>query len=160
MKTIYLFLTLMLCGNILTAQQPAIYNPEANAKEDISSAIKKAKAENKHVFVQIGGNWCSWCIKFHNFVDQNAELKKLVNDNFVTIKVNYSPENRNKAILAELEYPQRFGFPVFVVLNGNGARIHTQSTGVLEKDGSYDIKSVTQFFNHWSPAALDPEKYK
>ena len=159
MKIIRLFLALMLFGLAATAQGQNLYNPEANAKEDVAKAVKQAKAENKHVFLQIGGNWCPWCIKFHNFVNDNAELKKLVENNFVTVKVNYSPENRNYPLLEELEYPQRFGFPVFLVLDGNGARIHTQNSGILEKDNGYDIKLVTQFFNYWTPAALDPAKY-
>ena len=160
MKNICIFLTLILFSLTLSAQGQNLYNPEANAKEDINKAVRQAKAENKHVFLQIGGNWCTWCIRFHNFVEQNAELKKLVDDNFIVVKVNYSPENRNEAILKELDFPQRFGFPVFLVLNQNGTRIHTQNSGILEKDSSYDIKQVTQFFNHWIPAALDPKTYE
>jgi len=159
MKNICLFLTLALFSLTLSAQSQNLYNPDANAKEDISKAVKQAKSENKHVLLQIGGNWCSWCRKFHAFVEQDAELKKLVEDNFVVLRVNYSPENRNEAVLKELEFPQRFGFPVFVILNQNGTRIHTQNSGILEKDSSYDKKLVTQFFTHWTPAALDPATY-
>jgi len=159
MKNICLFLTLALFSLTLSAQSQNLYNPDANAKEDISKAVKQAKSENKHVLLQIGGNWCSWCRKFHAFVEQEAELKKLVEDNFVVLRVNYSPENRNEAVLKELEFPQRFGFPVFVILNQNGTRIHTQNSGILEKDSSYDKKLVTQFFTHWTPAALDPATY-
>jgi thioredoxin-related protein len=46
-----------------------IYNPQANARADIDGAVAKAKKEGKHVFLQIGGNWCSWCIAFHKMVD-------------------------------------------------------------------------------------------
>ena len=159
MKNICLFLTLALFSLTLSAQSQNLYNPDANAKEDISKAVKQAKSENKHVLLQIGGNWCSWCRKFHAFVEQDAELKKLVEDNFVVLRVNYSPENRNEPVLKELEFPQRFGFPVFVILNQNGTRIHTQNSGILEKDSSYDKKLVTQFFTHWTPAALDPATY-
>jgi Thioredoxin-related protein len=159
MKNICLFLALALFSLSLSAQSQNLYNPDANAKEDISKAVKQAKSENKHVLLQIGGNWCSWCRKFHAFVEQDAELKKLVEDNFVVLRVNYSPENRNEAVLKELEFPQRFGFPVFVILNQNGTRIHTQNSGILEKDSSYDKKLVTQFFTHWTPAALDPATY-
>ena len=35
-------------------------------------------------------------------------------------------------ILAKYGYPQRFGFPVFIVLDGNGNRIHTQNSAYLE----------------------------
>ncbi len=142
------------------AQKIEIYNPNADAKSDISQAVKKARSEGKHVFLQIGGNWCPWCIKFHRFVDADQEIKKLVDDNFVVVKVNYSPENRNEALLANFEFPQRFGFPVFVILNAKGQRIHTQNSAYLEEGDSYNRKNVIQFFKHWSPKALDPESYK
>ena len=160
MRNICLFLTFVLFSLTLSAQDQNLYNPEANAKEDINKAVRQAKAENKHVLLQIGGNWCSWCKRFHAFVDQDAELKKLVDDNFVVLRVNYSPENRNEAILKELEFPQRFGFPVFVILNQSGTRIHTQNSGILEKDNSYDKNLVSRFFTHWTPAALDPKTYE
>lgn len=56
----------LLLGSILSliilsvfgqTEKPTIYNPEANAKVEIASAVKKAKAENKHVLLQVGGNW-------------------------------------------------------------------------------------------------------
>jgi len=29
------------------------------------------------VLIQIGGNWCSWCIRFHDFYKNDAELVEL-----------------------------------------------------------------------------------
>jgi hypothetical protein len=37
--------------------KPKLYEPMSDAKKDISEAVKIAKAENKHVFIQVGGNW-------------------------------------------------------------------------------------------------------
>lgn len=143
-----------------TAQSVKIYNPDADAKADIAAAIKQASKEGKHVFLQIGGNWCSWCLKYHNFIDADNEIKSYVNDNYVVLKVNYDEKNKNEAVLAELGYPQRFGFPVFVILNGKGERIHTQNSAYLEKDSGYDRDRVLQFYKHWSPTALNPNSYK
>jgi len=151
---------LLFISNILLAQNVEIYNPEADAKADISAAVKKASKEGKHVFLQIGGNWCPWCVKFHRFVDSDPEIKKYVEENFEVVKVNYDQKNKNEAVLADLGFPQRFGFPVFVVLDGKGNRIHTQNSAFLEKDKSYDRELVLQFFKHWSPTAVDPNSYK
>jgi thioredoxin-related protein len=144
----------------LNAQKVALYNPEANATNDIKKAVAKAKTEGKNVFLQIGGNWCPWCVKFHNFVDADAEIKPYVEKNFVVVMVNYSPENKNLDLLSKLDFPQRFGFPVFVILDANGTRIHTQNSGLLEEKDSYNKDKVLQFFKHWSPAAIDPKNYK
>ena len=80
--------------------------------------------------------------------------------NYVFGLLNYSKENKNLDILAELEYPQRFGFPVLVILDGKGRRIHTQNSAYLEKEKSYDEKKMVEFLRNWAPAALDPNSYK
>lgn len=137
-----------------------LYDPAANAKEDIKKAVSQAKAEGKHVFLQIGGNWCGWCREFHRFTNNDQDIKKLIDENFVVVHVNWSPENKNEELLAEFGYPQRFGFPVFVILDGNGNQIHTQDSGLLELEKSYDKSKVTTFFKNWTPKALDPASYK
>ncbi|MBI1225054.1 MAG: thioredoxin fold domain-containing protein [Bacteroidetes bacterium] len=137
-----------------------LYQPEANATEDIAQAIKKAAAEGKHVIVQGGGNWCGWCYKFHDFIEKDAELKKLLEDNYVLYHLNYSPDNQNEAVFAQYGYAQRFGFPVLIILDGKGNRIHTQDTGLLESGEGYDRKKVMGMLQAWTPAALDPATYK
>jgi hypothetical protein len=78
---------------------------------------------------------------------------------YVPIMVNYSKENRNLAELKKLEYPQRFGFPVFVILDNNGKRIHTQSSAYLEEGEGYSKKKVLDFLKQWTPDALNPNLY-
>jgi thiol:disulfide interchange protein len=159
-----LFLTFLLSSPTLFGQtaptKPLIYHPEANAAAELKAAVKKANAENKHVLLQIGGNWCSWCLKFHNLTITDAQLDSALKANYVVLKVNYSKENQNLPLLTELEYPQRFGFPVFVVLNGQGKRLHTQNSAYLEEDKGYSKKKILEFLNQWSKPALDPKKYQ
>lgn len=124
------------------------YNPAANAVVDISNAIKQAKHSDKHVILMIGGNWCSWCIKFNKFILKDAQLDSAVNANFIFYHLNYSKENKNLDILAKYGYPQRFGFPVFIVLDGNGNRIHTQNSAYLEEGKGYSKEKVLEFFDN------------
>jgi len=134
--------------------QVNIYNPNADAKAEIAAAINKAKQENKHVFIQIGGNWCPWCVKLHNFMNADSTISEILTKNYVVVKVNYSKENKNLDVLEKLEKPQRFGFPVLVILNSNGNRIHTQDSGLLESGDGYDRKKVLNFLKNWTPEAL------
>lgn len=136
------------------------YNPEADAKKDIENAIVQAKANDKHILIQIGGNWCGWCKLFHDLTTTDEELKAYIAENFEVVHLNYSKENQNLDVLETLEFPQRFGFPVFVVLDGNGKRIHTQSSGYLEEGKGHSKKLVMEFLQSWSPSALNPENYK
>jgi thioredoxin-related protein len=151
-----LFLVIALASQ---AQVQPIYNPAADAQTEINAAVKQAAAEGKHVFLQIGGNWCVWCRRFHQIVHDDAELNQYLKDNYVVVPVNYSKENKNEKVLEKLGFPQRFGFPVFVILDAKGNRIHTQNSAYLEADGGYNKEKVLGFFKQWSPAALDPKTY-
>lgn len=160
---ILLWITMLFGFSILTYGQeepPKLYNPEADAAADIMEAVKTANENGKHVFLQIGGNWCGWCIKFHKFCKEDEEITKYVKENFEIVKVNYGPKNKNLDVLEDLEYPQRFGFPVFVILDNSGQRLHTQDTGYLEEGKTYNKDKVLKFFKNWSPEALDPETHK
>lgn len=137
-----------------------LYHPNADAAKDIAAAVKKAKAEHKYVLLQGGGNWCSWCIEFARFCKADSKIDSVIKASFVWYHLNFSKENENKAVFAKYGYPQRFGFPTFIILNEKGERIHTQNSEYLE-DGkkSYDQRKVQSFLEMWSPRALNAEMY-
>ena len=135
-----LFIALFAVTAILLNAQTAlkkVYNEDINPIEQIDQALAKAKAENKNVICQVGGNWCLY------------------------IHVNYNPRKVDdeahaqltKALLQRLNNPVRFGFPVFVVLDENGKVIHTQDSSFLEEGNGYNKEKVLRFFNCWTPQA-------
>jgi thioredoxin-related protein len=157
------YIIFLLCVSFISSaegQQAKLYNPAANAEKDIEAAIVKAKKENKYVLLQGGGNWCKWCIEFARFCKADRYIDSVVNSSFVWYHLNWSNENNNKKVFNKYGYPQRFGFPVFIILDGNGNRIHTQNSAYLE-DGkeSYDRYKVIEFLEMWSPRALNPDMY-
>lgn len=137
-----------------------LYDPELDAQEQVEQALRQAREENKHVLIQVGGNWCSWCLKLHHFIDTTPRLDSLVKADYVLIRINYSKENKNPEMMAQLGFPQRFGFPVLIVLDQDGKRIHTQNTGYLEEDESYSEKKISEFLRNWNRRAVDPDTYK
>ena len=154
----YLITIIILAANLsLNAQDSVkIYNPKADAANELSAAIAKANAENKHVLIQVGGNWCSWCIRLHGFMNSNQQIDSIVKADYVLIRINYSPENKNPEVLASLEYPQRFGFPVLLVLDQKGRRLHTQDSGLLEQGKGYDAEKIMRFLLSWNRSAVNP----
>lgn len=158
-KTFLLFLVLLGLSGFVKAQETKVYNPKADAAADIRQAVAKAGREGKHVFLQIGGNWCVWCLRFNALVTQNDTLATRMKSNYVVVHVNHSKENKNEEVLASLGYPQRFGFPVFVILDGKGNRLHTQNSAHLESGEGHSSKKVLEFLSHWAPAAIDPKSY-
>ncbi len=160
MKKIFL-LCLVSFGSITAfSQEKKLYDPAANAEKDIAAAIATAKAGKKYVLIQAGGNWCSWCIEFARFAKATPKIDSVINAGFVWYHLNFSKENENKKIFAQYGYAQRFGFPVFIILNEKGERIHTQNSEYLE-DGkkSYSAARVQAFLEMWAPRALNPLMY-
>jgi thioredoxin-related protein len=158
--TIIMVASFQFAGCQETKTPKKIYNPEANAKEDIKNAIQKAKKENKHVFVQVGGNWCPWCLLFHQYINDEPEVKALIESNYVFTLLNYSTENKNLDLLVQYHNPGRMGYPVFLILDSNGKLIHTQDSGLLEDGKVYDKRKVSTFLKNWSLAALDTKNLK
>jgi thioredoxin-related protein len=140
-------------------QKTAIYDPGADASVELKQAITKASLEGKHVLIQVGGNWCPWCIKLHKFMHENYQIDSVIAADYVFILINYSKENKNPDIMKQFEYPQRFGFPVLLVIDQTGRRIHTQDTGILEDGEGYSVEKIKNLLLNWNASALDPEKY-
>lgn len=161
MRKTCLSVLILLFTVTVMAQENKLYNPAADAEKDIKAAVKKAKAEHKFVLLQGGGNWCSWCIEFARFCKADAGIDSVIKNSFVWYHLNWSKENKNEKVFARYGFPQRFGYPVFIILDGNGNRIHTQNSEYLE-DGkkSYDREKVMSFLEMWSPRALDPASYE
>jgi len=65
--------------------------------------------------IQIGGNWCSRCYKFHDFYTKDVQLDSMINADYVVIRVNYDKSMKNEQLFVQLGYMQRFGFPVIVI---------------------------------------------
>jgi len=161
MKTVSILIILCLNFTILYAQENKnLYDPAIDGIKQLDEAISKANSEKKHVFVQVGGNWCPWCIRFNKFCNETPSVDSILKANFVVIHLNYSKENKNIKSLEKLGHPERFGFPVIVILNGKGERLHTQDSGLLEKEKSYDPEKVKTFLNNWTSEAVNPENYK
>ena len=155
-----IFVLLMITTQCMSQDSTTVYHPTADAKAEVTAAIKHAAGENKHVMLMIGGNWCRWCKMFEKMIRENASVDSAIKANYIFQHVNFSKENKNLPYLSELEFPQRFGFPVFVVLNEKGERIHTQNSAYLEEGEGYNAKKVIEFFDQWGPAALKAEQYK
>ncbi|TDW99144.1 thioredoxin family protein [Dinghuibacter silviterrae] len=135
------------------------YHPEEDAAAGLQRAVKSASAAHKNVFVEIGGNWCVWCARFAELSGTDHQIDSALNTDFVVLHVNFSKENMNLPLMARLGYPQRFGFPVFVIVNDRGTVVHIQNSEYLEQGKGYNKKMILSFLDDWSPRALDPASY-
>ena len=125
------------------------FDPMRNAAADLQTAIEKAGKENKRIILDVGGEWCGWCIHMDKFFAMNKNLAKLRDANYVWVKVNMSEENENKEFLAK--YPQAAGYPHLYVLEKDGTLIQSQDTSALEEGKTYNLKVFTDFLQKYAP---------
>jgi thioredoxin-related protein len=119
------------------------YDEKADAAADIKQAVAEAEKTGKRVFIEVGGEWCIWCHHMEDFFKAHADLSKLRDDNFVTVKVDDT-----QPVLSS--YPPVAGYPHIFILGPDGAMLHSEDTSLIE-DGksSYDLTKFTAFLNDW-----------
>jgi thiol:disulfide interchange protein len=157
MKSI-IFLVLLIAGtNAFAIDTTKLYDPKANAEKDMAVAMAKARQENKHVLIQVGGNWCYACYRFNDFLLSDPAINELLEKDYVVYHLNYSKENWNMAYLKKLGHPQTLGFPTLVVLNANGQILTRQSVTRLATGNRYDKQKVKDFLIGWRPLPSNKE---
>jgi thiol:disulfide interchange protein len=126
-----------------------MYDPKRSADADLKTTLAKAKAEGKHVLIQVGGDWCSWCHLMSKYFAENEKVAQALAKDFLIVKVNYSEENRNKEFLSQ--YPRISAYPHLFVLDSDGKLLHSQGTAELEEGRSYNEGVVLTFLSKWAP---------
>ncbi len=85
-------------------------------------AFEKAKKENKLILVDVGAAWCHWCHVMDEETYSNSEIAKVINDNFVAIKVDRDemPEVDRKLQLIVSQISGESGWPLTVFMTPEG----------------------------------------
>ena len=147
---VFIFTLLMTAS--VAAQSPYTpltkYDPKRDAARDIDDAVAEAKRTNRRILLEVGGEWCSWCHTLDEFFASHPALTELRDQNFVTVKINYSEENPNKEVIAR--YGEINGYSHIFVLESDGKFLHSQDTAVLEDGKSYALEKLTNFLRQWS----------
>ena len=138
-----------------TAKRDPIYNEKADAKAQISAAVKRAKRDNKRVLVTFGGNWCGWCYKLHDVFQKNAEIAAILHREYEQVRVDvFSNAELLKSYVKDNAH---HGVPFLTVLDADGKVLTNQNTGDLEKGSEHDVQKVKAFLTTWTPQPQDAE---
>ncbi|HLG73011.1 MAG TPA: thioredoxin domain-containing protein [Chloroflexota bacterium] len=86
-------------------------------------ALARAKAEDKPILLSIGYSACHWCHVMEHESFENPDIARLMNDNFVNIKVDREerPDLDSIYMAAVQAMTQRGGWPMTVFLTPDGA---------------------------------------
>src|SRR5665647_220004 len=144
-----------LLSPLVVAQDlPTKFDPQRDAAKDMMTAQNLAKATDKRILVDVGGQWCTWCRMLDRLIASQPQIRALIDSHYVWVKVNYSPENKNTAVLSR--WPKIRGYPYLLVLDGDGILLHAQGVQGLETetereaDENYDPARVMAFLNRYA----------
>jgi thioredoxin-related protein len=100
MNSLFL-LALLLAGQYQPVKK---YDPRRDAAKDIDTAIVEAQRTGRHILLVVGGEWCGWCHTLDNYFESHPQLLELRDRNYITVKVNWSPENMNEKALSRAQF--------------------------------------------------------
>jgi thioredoxin-related protein len=161
MFRLFIISVLMFSTGVVMAQETKkLYDPSIDGMKQIKEAVSEASRQGKHVLIQYGGNWCSWCIRFDAFCKSDTSIMKIISDNYIPVKLNYDSTNKNNSANEFLGNPARFGFPVFIIVDGKGKVLHIQDSSLLEEGKGYNREKVVGFFSNWTAKAIIPMPQK
>ena len=123
--------------------QQHIHNP-VNWYPWGEEAFRKAEKENKLIFLSIGYSTCHWChvMEEESFTDE--EVAKLLNDDFISIKVDreeYSQIDKKYQKLYMDVHGKRGGWPLSVFMSSKKEVFYIAT--YITKDKGYGSKGLT-----------------
>lgn len=133
---------------LIEAEKETLAKPY-DENEDAQAAIDKLllQAKGKNIFVQAGGNWCIWCLRFNDFIEKDSEIKAYIADTYLYYHLNYSKNNKNKDVFNRyVPEAKNLGYPFFFVLSPEGEVLQVIGSGDLEANKSYDRAKVMDMF--------------
>lgn len=138
-----------------SAAHSQIFNPAQDAASDLRAALLDARRSGRRVLLDVGGDWCVYCLQLEEFFRTNRDLAALRDRSFVTVHVYFGDTRQTARILAGL--PPVLGIPHFYVLDDTGALLHSQHVTELREGPGYSATKIATFLKVWAIAPpLEP----
>lgn len=67
---------LAVCGVARAAEK--IFDPSRNPTKDLQAAINQTETEHKNILMDVGGNWCPWCMLLDRTLHEDQQLRGLL----------------------------------------------------------------------------------
>lgn len=79
-----------------------------------TKTFKQAKEEDKLILLILEANWCHWCHVMEDSTYTNADVKELLNEKFICVKLD---QDAHPELAARY---RKYGWPATIVLNAKG----------------------------------------
>lgn len=123
------------------------YDPARDPFVDGRAALQLAQQTNRRIFIEVGGNWCSWCLQLDKFLDENQHIREQLHQYFVVLKINVSEKNDNAEFMAG--FPKPLGYPHIYIAEADGTIILSKDTAQLLDNSRYSATRFQQFIDKW-----------
>lgn len=125
-----------------------VYDKEANAFKDLSSALEKAKKTDKKVLLIAGSDRCRWSGTLDNFLEDNENISKDFYTSFEVVRVYYGNGMNESAKSLLKQFPVLKGTPHFYLLDKDAKLLESIGTAYLERGYGYNKSKVKEFIKN------------
>jgi thiol:disulfide interchange protein len=125
-----------------------LYSETANPTSDISTALKQARASNKRVILDFGGDWCGDCQVLDIYMHQSPNAELLAK-HFIVVHVDIGHMDHNVDVAKKYNVPIEKGVPALAVLDAHGKLLFSQENKEFENMRNMKSEDVTAFLNKW-----------
>lgn len=115
---------------IPTTSETVLYDPTANAQQQIDAALVQAKAENKLLLIDFGADWCPDCVVLSGLFE-SADVKPYLDAHYVVVRVDVGQWDNNLDVSEAYGNPIAKGIPAVVVVDGDNQIVATTKGGEL-----------------------------
>lgn len=96
--------------------------PRASAGAELSSALARAKANSRSVFLWFGAPWCGFCKRMTEYLHRE-EIETLFNSEFAPVKIDIERMDGGRELATQHGWTEKDGLPFFVVLDSAGKKL-------------------------------------
>jgi len=138
-------------------QEAQVYDEKADARQQIATALAKAKKENQRVLIQWGANWCGWCKWLAATMKSDRDVSHELLYEYQVVHVDVGQFDKHMDVAKELGAEFK-GIPFLTVLGADGKALVQQNTEPFEtkvdgKDG-HDGKKLVAFLKEHAAKPL------
>ncbi len=141
---------LILAPITAVAASQSIYDPNANAPREITTALATAAKSGKNIVLIFGANWCPDCRALDAQMHQPG-LAELIAKNYVVVKIDVGRFDKNLEVGRKYGVPIRRGIPALAVLGPHGKLLFAQSQGQFANARGMPSQDFKAFFEKWKP---------
>jgi len=146
MKRLLLPMLLLAATGTALAAATGPYDPAADARSQVTSALAAGKQAHKPTLLIFGANWCGDCRALDTSLhsEKNAAL---IAQHFEVVKVDVGNWDHNLEIAKAYGNPIEKGIPAAVVVSPQGKVVYTTKAGELANARKMSDEGIYDFFS-------------